>query len=85
LFALKNGRLIFTAEALTMADTSESNSEGGCRPVLKGTVFHIRIPDDRVFMCGSEPLSVPAMVEALKLFIAEVSTVVFELEIEKDP
>ena len=34
------------------------------------------------FLC--EPLSVPAMVEALKLFIAEASTATFRLEIEKE-
>ena len=67
----------------TMGDSSACNSEDGHWPILKGTVIHIRVPDDRVFICGSEPLSVPAMVEALKLFIAEASTAIFELEIEK--
>jgi hypothetical protein len=33
-------------------------------------------------MCGSEPLSVPLMVETLKLFIAEASSAIFKLEIE---
>lgn len=64
-----------------MNDASESNSEDERRPVLTETVVYIRIPDNRLFMCGSEPPSIPAMLEALKLFIREASTAIFELEI----
>ena len=53
------------------------------QPVLTETVVHVRIPEHRLFMCGSEPPSVPAMLEALKLFIYEASTAIFKLEIER--
>ncbi len=65
-----------------MADTSASNF-GDRRPVLTETVVHIVVPENRLFMCGSEPPSVPAMLEALKLFIQEASTAIFKLEIER--
>lgn len=60
-----------------------TDSEDDRKPVLTETVVHIRIPENRLFMCGSEPPSVPAILEALKLFIREASTAIFKLEIEK--
>lgn len=65
-----------------MGDTSEYDSNGKSRRILRGTIIHIRVPDDQLLMWGSEPSSVPATLEELKLFIAAVSTVMFELEIE---
>jgi len=46
------------------------------------TIVHIRIPSKRLFMCGSEPPSVPAMLDALKEYIHGASTVVYQLEFE---
>jgi len=66
-----------------MADMSTSNYGEERRPVLTETVVHIVVPENRLFMCGSEPPSVPAMLEAMKLFIQEASTAIFKLEIEK--
>ena len=66
-----------------MSDTSAGNNEKWPRPVLTETVVHVRIPERRLFMCGSEPPNVPAMLEALKLFIYEASTAIFKLEIER--
>lgn len=66
-----------------MSDSNAFNSEDEREPFMTETVVHIRIPEDRLFMCGSEPPSVPAMLEALKLFIHEASTAIFTLEIEK--
>lgn len=60
-----------------------TDSEDARKPVLTETVIHIRVPEDRLFMCGTEPPSVPAILEALKLFIREASTAIFKLEIEK--
>lgn len=60
-----------------------TDSEDDRKPVLTETVIHIRVPEDRLFMCGTEPPSVPAILEALKLFIREASTAIFKLEIEK--
>jgi len=68
---------------LVMADMSTSNYGEERRPVLTETVVHIVVPENRLFMCGSEPPSVPAMLEAMKLFIQEASTAIFKLEIEK--
>lgn len=66
-----------------MSDASEHSSEDDRKPVLTETLVHIRVPENRLFMCGSEPPSVPAILEALKLFIREASTAIFTLEIEK--
>lgn len=52
------------------------------KPILRETIVYVRVPEHRLFMCGSEPPSVPAMLEALKLFIRESSTEIFHLEIE---
>ena len=66
-----------------MGDTSETNFEDNRRLNLTETVVHVRVPERRLFMCGSEPPSIPAMVEALKLFIHEASSTIFKLEIER--
>jgi hypothetical protein len=66
-----------------MGDANAPNSGRGRQPVLTETLVHIRIPENRLFMCGTEPPSVPAMLEALKLFIREVSGTIFKLEIER--
>ena len=50
-------------------------------PALQGSLIHVRIPKDRVLSCDGEPLSGPAIVEALKAFMAENSTVVIIVEI----
>ena len=79
---MRKWRLIFNSRVLTTAENSAGDSKGGRRLILSGTVVHIRVPPDLLFICGSEPLSVPAMIEALKLFINECSTSIFVLEIE---
>ena len=66
-----------------MDDTSASSHGDERRVVLTETVVHVRVPENRLFMCGSEPPNVPAMLEALKLFIREASTAIFKLEIER--
>jgi hypothetical protein len=35
-------------------------------------------------MCGSEPPSIPAMLDALKEYIHNAAAVVYELELEKE-
>jgi len=57
-------------------------SERNSVPALRATGFYVRIPNDRVFECGDEPVDVRAMAEMVKSFIAEASTVVFTLEIQ---
>ena len=47
------------------------------------TFVHIMMPPNRLFMCGSEPPSVPAMLDALKEYINNAATVVYQLELEK--
>ena len=64
-------------------DAGGWDHEKGHQPVLTETVVHVRVPENRLFMCGSEPPNVPAMLEALKLFIYEASTAIFKLEIER--
>jgi len=59
------------------------NPEDQREPVLTETVVYIHVPENRLFMCGSEPPSIPAMLEALKLYIREASVAVYKLEIEK--
>ncbi len=66
-----------------MDDTSTSNYGDKHRLVMTETVVHMVVPENRLFMCGSEPPNVPAMLEALKLFIHEASTAIFKLEIER--
>jgi len=66
-----------------MADPSTFDSGNEHKPDLSEKVVFIHVPEDRLFMCGSEPPSVPAMIEALKLFIFEASSAVFQLEIER--
>jgi hypothetical protein len=61
-----------------MGSTSSNDPE----PILRETIVFVRVPEHRLFMCGSEPPSIPAMLEALKLFIRESSTEIFHLEIE---
>jgi hypothetical protein len=65
-----------------MNDTSEGDARDRTEPILEGTVFHVRIPRYSSFMCGTEPLSGPVIVKALKLFMADASTIVFTLEIQ---
>ena len=65
-----------------MNDTTDGDARGGSVPILQGTVFHVRIPRDSAFLCGAQPLSAPTIVKALKLFMADASTVVFTIEIE---
>jgi hypothetical protein len=48
------------------------------------TFVHILVPANRLFMCGSEPPSIPAMLDALKEYINNAATVVYELELEKE-
>jgi hypothetical protein len=67
-----------------MAQTSNPEPGGDRHPMITETILHIRIPENRLFMCGTEPPSAPAMLEALKLFIQESSTVIFKLEIERE-
>ena len=47
------------------------------------TIVHIHVPTNRLFMCGSEPPSIPAMLDALKEYINNAASVVYELEVEK--
>ena len=68
---------------IDMSDASAPNNGHEPRPELTETVVHIRIPEHRLFMCGTEPPSIPAMLEALKLFIHEASSTIFKLEIER--
>ena len=60
----------------------DATSNDDREPVFTETIVYVRVPDNRLFMCGSEPPSVPAMLEALKLFIRESSMEIFHLEIE---
>jgi hypothetical protein len=46
------------------------------------TIVHILVPSNRLFMCGSDPPSVPAMLDALKEYIHNAAAVVYELEVE---
>ena len=46
------------------------------------TFVHILVPSNRLFMCGSDPPSVPAMLDALKEYIHNAAAVVYELEVE---
>ena len=48
------------------------------------TFVHIVVPANRLFMCGSEPPSVPAMLDALKEYIQNAATVVYQLELERE-
>jgi hypothetical protein len=48
------------------------------------TFVHILVPANRLFMCGSEPPSIPAMLDALKEYIHNAAAVVYELELEKE-
>ena len=48
------------------------------------TFIHILVPSNRLFMCGSEPPSVPAMLDALKEYINNAAAVVYQLELEKE-
>jgi len=66
-----------------MGDTSENDSKETCQQSLRGAVVHVRIPDPQLLKWGSAPASMPATLDALKLFIRESSTAVFKLEIEK--
>ena len=65
------------------SDSSRPEPESDPTPVLTEKVVFIHVPENRLFMCGTEPPSVPAMLEALKLFIFEASSAVFQLEIER--
>jgi hypothetical protein len=48
------------------------------------TFVHILVPSNRLFMCGSEPPSVPAMLDALKEYINNAAAVVYQLELERE-
>jgi len=65
-----------------MNPASEGDPELRRGPAVTGSFIHVRIPKDLVLRCEGEPLSGPAMVEALKAFMAENSTVVFTVEIQ---
>jgi hypothetical protein len=64
-----------------MKNTSEGDSQRQRFPALKATGIYVRIPNDRVFECGDEPVDVHAMAETVKEFIAEASTEIFTLEL----
>ena len=65
-----------------MNDRTDGDAKGNGEPFLMATIFHIRIPRDSSFMAPAEPLSGPDMVDALKSFMADASTLVFTVEIE---
>jgi hypothetical protein len=60
----------------------DETSSDDRQPVFRETIVFVHVPEHRLFMCGSEPPSIPAMLEALKLFIRESSSEIFHLEIE---
>jgi len=60
---------------------SEGDSQGRAF-VLTARTTYVRIPGDRVLICGDEPTDVCTLARIVKRFIAEASTEMFTLEIE---
>jgi hypothetical protein len=64
-----------------MKDTTEDDFRRSGPPVLTAKSTYVRIPADRVLLCGDEPTDVRVMAETVKELITETSTEMSTLEL----